>query len=70
MRSIGDRALAAMKAKYEGTPIEFLTVDIGNIEYPAVVVESVIRKFVTNEDNERKDVELGDCSTANRHRYR
>ncbi len=59
MRQIGDEVLAAMKVSYEETPIEFLTVDIGNIEYPEVVVKSVIRKFVTNEDNERKDVELG-----------
>ena len=58
MRQIGDNVLVTMKGKYADTPIEFLTVDIGNIEYPEVVVRSVIRKFVTNEDNERKDVEL------------
>ena len=56
--AIADAVLSDMAVRYEGAPIEFLSVDIGNIEYPSVVVESVIRKFVTNEDNERKDIEL------------
>jgi len=47
-----------MKARYANTPIEFLSVDIGDITYPKGVVDSVIAKFVTNEENERKDVEL------------
>ncbi|MCC6999065.1 MAG: hypothetical protein IT370_30915 [Deltaproteobacteria bacterium] len=55
---IGDAVLADMKKRYEQTPIEFLSVDIGDVQYPEVVVNSVIRKFVTNEDNERKDIEL------------
>jgi hypothetical protein len=55
---IADSVLTAMTNRYDGSPIEFLSVDIGDIEYPSVVVESVIRKFVTNEDNERKDIEL------------
>jgi hypothetical protein len=55
---IADAVLADMSRRYEATPIEFLSVDIGDIEYPQVVVDSVIRKFVTNEDNERKDIEL------------
>jgi hypothetical protein len=55
---IADQVLASMSERYGATPIEVLSVDIGDIEYPAVVVESVIRKFVTNEDNERKDIEL------------
>lgn len=58
MRKIGDQALIAMKERYKDSPIEFLTVDIGNIEYPQTVVEQVVRKFVTKEDNERKDIEL------------
>jgi len=55
---IADSVLHDMVARYQGSPIEFLSVDIGDIEYPEVVVQSVIRKFVTNEDNERKDIEL------------
>ena len=55
---IADAVLEDMKGRYGESSVEFLSVDIGNIEYPSVVVESVIRKFVTNEDNERKDIEL------------
>ncbi len=55
---IAESVLEEMTARYEDTPIEFLSVDIGNIQYPDVVVDSVIRKFVTNERNERKDIEL------------
>ncbi len=58
MDSIAADALAQLEKRYEGTPVEFLSVNIGNIDYPKVVVDSVVRKFVTNEDNERKDIEL------------
>lgn len=58
MRKIGDTVLAKMMAERKETPIEFLTVDIGNIEYPDTIVNAVIRKFETNEDNSRKDIEL------------
>jgi uncharacterized protein (DUF2164 family) len=58
MRRIGDEVLAEMKTRYADTPIEFLSVDIGDITYPQGVVDSVVAKFVTNEENERKDVEL------------
>jgi hypothetical protein len=58
MRRIGDEVLADMKARYEGTPVEFLSVDVGDITYPEGIVDSVIAKFVTNEENERRDVEL------------
>jgi len=55
---IAEAVLSDMRKRYEGTPIEFISVDIGDITYPQVVVDSVIRKVVTNEDNERKDIEL------------
>jgi regulator of protease activity HflC (stomatin/prohibitin superfamily) len=58
MDEIAEAVLADMKGRYANTPIEFLSVDIGNIEYPVVVVDSVVKKFVTNENNERKDIEL------------
>lgn len=58
MRRIGDEVLANMQARYKDSPVEFLSVDIGDITYPKGVVDSVIAKFVTKEDNERKDVEL------------
>ncbi|HUH03919.1 MAG TPA: SPFH domain-containing protein [Kofleriaceae bacterium] len=58
MRHIGDNVLTAMVALYKDTPIEFVSIDVGDITYPSQVVDSVIKKFVTNEDNERKDIEL------------
>ncbi len=58
MASIAEDTLAELQSRYAGTPVEFLSVNIGNIQYPQVVVQSVVRKFVTNEDNERKDIEL------------
>jgi hypothetical protein len=58
MRAIGDEVLADMRKRYENTGIEFLSIDVGDIVYPKDVVDSVIAKFVTNEENERKDVEL------------
>ena len=58
MRAIGDEVLADMQLRYKDTGIEFLSVDVGDIVYPKGVVDSVIAKFVTNEENERKDVEL------------
>ena len=58
MRAIGDEVLADMKERYKDTGIEFLSIDVGDIVYPQGVVDSVIAKFVTNEENERKDVEL------------
>lgn len=55
---ISAAVMAKMDARYKNSPIEFLSVDIGNIEYPPVVVNSVIEKFVTDQDNERKEIEL------------
>ena len=58
MRAIGDATLKEMQKRYADTPIEFLSVDVGDIKYPKGVVDSVVRKFVTSEENERRDIEL------------
>jgi regulator of protease activity HflC (stomatin/prohibitin superfamily) len=58
MGSIAQDTVEELQDRYKDTPVEFLSVNIGNIQYPQVVVQSVVRKFVTNEDNERKDIEL------------
>jgi hypothetical protein len=58
INQIGDQVMAQMKEKYKDTPIEFVSVNLGDMQYPEEVVKSVTRKFVTNEDNERKDIEL------------
>jgi hypothetical protein len=58
MREIGDAVLVAMQERYREDPIEFMAVNIGNIEYPEKVVSAVVDKFVTNEDNDRRDIDL------------
>ena len=58
MGSIAQDTVEELQNRYADTPVEFLSVNIGNIQYPQVVVQSVVRKFVTNEDHERKDIEL------------
>jgi hypothetical protein len=55
---IAEQVLRVMRQEYEERPIEFLSVDIGDIQYPATIVQSVIKKFVTYEENQRKDIEL------------
>ncbi len=58
MEDIGAAVLVAMNIRYKDSPVEFLAVNIGNIEYPDKVVKAVVGKFVTKEDNDRKDIEL------------
>ncbi len=58
MSEIGNAVLAKMRQEYAEDPVEFMSVDIGNIQYPQAVVDRVIDKFVTNERNEQKDIEL------------
>jgi len=58
MDEIAASVLAAMQKRFADDPVELLSINIGDIQYPEVVVDSVIRKFVTNQDNERKDIEL------------
>lgn len=58
MRNIGDAVRKHMADLYKNTPIEFVSVDIGDIVYPKTVVDAVNDKFVTNEDNERRGIEL------------
>lgn len=55
---IAREVLEVMREEYSERPIEFLSVDIGDIQYPETIVQSVIKKFVTYEENERKDIEL------------
>lgn len=56
--NISADVLRVMKEEYKNRPIEFLSVDIGNIQYPETIVDSVIKKFVTYQENERLDIEL------------
>lgn len=54
---ISQLVLAEMMREWGDTPVEFLTIDIGDIEYPITIVTEVERKFVTIEENQRKDIE-------------
>lgn len=54
---IAEEVLALMVERYKDSSVEFMSVDIGDIEYPQTIVESVIRKFVTFQENEKKDIE-------------
>lgn len=58
MLKISRLVLETMEKEYKGRPIEFLSVDIGNIKYPETIMNSVIKKFVTYQENERKEIEL------------
>jgi SPFH domain/Band 7 family protein len=58
INEIGARVLTQMQERYKDTPIEFVSINIGDMQYPDAVVDSVTRKFVTMEENERKDIEL------------
>jgi regulator of protease activity HflC (stomatin/prohibitin superfamily) len=57
MRDIGDQVLKEMREKYKDAPIDFRSVDIGDIKYPEDVVASVVRKVVTNEDKLRAQIQ-------------
>jgi regulator of protease activity HflC (stomatin/prohibitin superfamily) len=46
-----------MKKRYDDSPVEFLTVDIGNIDYPEEIVQSVIRKFVTQQQDQKAAIQ-------------
>jgi hypothetical protein len=54
---ISRKVLAEMQRRWGDTPVKFITIDIGDIEYPETIVTEVERKFVTIQENERKDIE-------------
>lgn len=54
---IARQVLEAMKKRYDDSPVEFLTVDIGNIDYPEEIVQSVIRKFVTQQQDQKAAIQ-------------
>lgn len=57
MRQIGDDVLSDMQERYKDKPVEFLSVDVGDINYPKQIVDAVVRKLVTNEDNDRAEIQ-------------
>lgn len=55
---IAKAVLDKLRKEYEDGPIQFSSVDIGNIEYPQVIMDSVEQKFVTGQINQRKIIEM------------
>jgi len=54
---IAETVKSALNERYKDSPFLFESVDIGDIQYPPTIVTSVIRKFVTFQENERRDIE-------------
>lgn len=62
MRQIGDEVLADMVKRYKDKPVIFESVDVGDINYPKQIVDAVVRKLVTNEDNDRAEIQAAIAS--------
>ncbi|RLB55976.1 MAG: hypothetical protein DRJ42_04625 [Deltaproteobacteria bacterium] len=56
-QEIASRILERVHNEYDGTPIVFETVSIGNLTYPAAINEEIQRKLATEQDLERMDRE-------------
>ena len=46
-----------MLTEYEGTPFEFISMSIGNIDYPATVVQRVVANLAAEQRRQRMDVQ-------------
>ncbi len=46
-----------LKSEYEGTPIEFLSISIGNINYPEAVEERVVANLAAEQRRQRMEVQ-------------
>lgn len=56
--SIGEDILELLKKKYEGSPFEFESVVVGNIQYPEVVTTAVSEKLAATQRLEKADTEI------------
>jgi regulator of protease activity HflC (stomatin/prohibitin superfamily) len=54
---LADRILERLRGEYEGTPIEFLSISIGNINYPESVERQVVANLAAEQRRQRMDVE-------------
>ena len=55
--SIGEAILARLRAEYADKPFEFLSLSIGNIDYPDSVTERVIANLASEQRRQRREVE-------------
>lgn len=54
---IGDAVLARLREEYEGTPVEFLSISIGNINYPQSVEQRVVANLAAEQRRQRMEVQ-------------
>lgn len=55
---IGEAILARLRAEYEDTPFELVSLSIGNISYPESVTERVVANLAAEQRRQRREVEL------------
>lgn len=54
---IANAVLAALRQQYEGSPIVFETMDIGNIDYPESVNRQIEAKLAAQQELERQEIQ-------------
>jgi hypothetical protein len=54
---IADAILERLVTEYEGTPFQFISMSIGNIDYPASVVQRVVANLAAEQRRQRMDVQ-------------
>lgn len=55
--AIGETILARLREEYADKPFEFMSLSIGNIEYPASVTERVVANLAAEQRRQRREVE-------------
>lgn len=55
--NIGETILARLREEYADKPFEFLSLSIGNIEYPSSVTERVVANLAAEQRRQRREVE-------------
>lgn len=56
-QQIGNRILARLQEEYGDSPIQFETISIGNLTYPAAINQEIQRKLAAEQDLERMERE-------------
>jgi hypothetical protein len=55
--AIGEAILARLREEYADKPFEFMSLSIGNIEYPSSVTERVVANLAAEQRRQRREVE-------------
>lgn len=54
---LAEEIITRLRSEYDGTPFEFLSVSIGNINYPEAVERQVVANLAAEQHRQRMDVE-------------